>query len=76
MVFEKQEQSFNHHIEQVHSIRAYIHFMIYILKEDADKLTGVEREVAAKLNEARATDWFPVQNTDAVSKSPLPRTIR
>ena len=60
--FEKQERSFQFHLEYEHKIWNYVYYMVYLKYKDEEEFAGIEQYVFNKLK-AKRVDWFPIGNS-------------
>ena len=60
--FEKEEKSFDFHIQHEHNIWRYIYFIAYLKKKTLNEYTGNEYQIKERYIN-KNTDWLPIQRT-------------
>ena len=67
--FEKNDKSFENHINTEHNIWHYVYYVILIQKkkDEQKSLTGLESFVNS-MYEAKSAEWFPIGTTKYISK--------
>lgn len=56
--FEKEDKSFDQHINSDHSLWNYIYFMLYLEKLNPMEMTGIEIIVKEKIKK-KSPEWIP-----------------